>query len=509
MITLKQITEKMSDVRLIGDGDIEICGISHDSREVKPGYIFAAVKGERMDGTKFIEKAISSGAVAVMAEDDIDVPVPVLVVSNVRDQMGKVASACYGEPSFALALVGVTGTNGKTTITHIIETVLRYSKRRCGVMGTIEYRFEDHIWPAAHTTPESTVVQSVMRKMVDAGADTLAMEVSSHGLALGRLNGCLFDVVAFTNLTQDHLDFHQNMAEYGAAKMKLFTEMLSERPDAKIVLNTDDPFSNEIQKRAAHEVLTVSCSAKSDAKLKPVSAVQYSIEGIQAEVMTPDGTISLHSSLCGEHNLSNLLVSFGICLQLGIPAAEIAQAISQLSAVPGRLERVENESRFSVFVDYAHTPDALVNVLKAVKPLTRGRLICIFGCGGDRDCAKRPLMGEAVAKAADIAVVTSDNPRTEDPNAIIEAVLPGVTPYKAISLSVTDLAAAESGYLAISDRREAIRQVIAAAQPDDTVLIAGKGHEDYVIIGTEKFHFDDREEARYALQLKETEGKDD
>lgn len=505
MKTLSQIANDIFGAKLVGDGNVKIIGVTHDSRQVVPGMLFAALKGSHIDGTKFVEAAIQAGAVAILCEDQLAVNVPQLIVENPRDQLGFVAAACFENPSSELALVGITGTNGKTTITYIVESVLNARGYGCGVMGTVEYRYDAHRWDADFTTPEASMVQSTIRKMVDAGATHLAMEVSSHGLSLGRVNGCEFDVAAFTNLTQDHLDFHHSMQQYGVAKMQLFTKYLANRPQAKIVLNMDDPFAAEIRKQVAGEVIAVSTALKPDdldLAVRPVAQPKFTIDGIEARLQTPCGEVRLQSELCGPHNFSNLLVAFGICLSLGLEATDIAASMTHIRSVPGRLERVDEKDSFSVFVDYAHTPDALVNVLRALRPLTKGRLICIFGCGGDRDGDKRPLMGAAVAQYADIAVVTSDNPRTESPGKIIDMVLPGVCSHKRDALAVTQLPIANDGYISIEDRRDAIQTVIASARARDTVLIAGKGHEDYVIVGTKKFHFDDREEARLALAMR-------
>lgn len=506
MISLNSLANRISGAQLVGgtgaDANIMISGITHDSRKVRPGDIFAALKGETTDGTRFVDSAVKAGAAAVLCETPLETDIPQIVVQNARARLGEVAAVCYGNPSDQLKLIGITGTNGKTTTTYLLETILQHAGLECGVMGTVEYRYGAKKWHAEHTTPEATIVQSTIRSMVDAGANALAMEVSSHGLVQGRLNGCEFDVVAFSNLTQDHLDYHHTMAEYGAAKMQLFTEMIAHRPLAKVVVNLDDDFSHQIVAASAvsrHEIVSVSISPDSDATLRPATPPVYQIDETTALIHTPEGDVAISSHLCGAHNLSNVMLAFGICRALGVSGQNIADAVARILSVPGRLERVACDLDFSVFVDYAHTPDALVNVLRVLKPLTRGRLICLFGCGGDRDNSKRPLMGEAVAKYADIAVVTSDNPRTEDPAAIIEMVIPGVTKHQQNCLKETELPFVPNGYIAIEERRAAIEKVIGAAQPDDSVLIAGKGHEDYVIIGTEKHHFDDREEAARAI----------
>jgi UDP-N-acetylmuramoyl-L-alanyl-D-glutamate--2,6-diaminopimelate ligase len=371
-------------------------------------------------------------------------------------------------------------------------------------MGTVEYRFESRRWHAAHTTPEAPVIQSIAREMVDAGATHLVMEVSSHGLALHRLRGCAFNVVAFSNLTQDHLDFHGSMAEYAAAKMLLFTDAISQNPGARGVINVDDPFGEEIARAMRHPLLRLSCDPAKVADLKPAAAPRLSVHGIEAEITTPVGTVRLSSPLVGAHNLSNLLVALGICLELGADVEKVLERLSTFAAVPGRLERVPCEGGIAVLVDYAHTPDALARVLAALRPFTTGRLVCVFGCGGDRDSTKRPRMGEIVSRAADVAVVTSDNPRTEIPGAIIEMILPGVVHGGLTRIGAADLEGASRGYIVEPDRAAAISLAVLSARAGDTILIAGKGHEDYQILGTQKVHFDDREQAAAAIAARET-----
>jgi UDP-N-acetylmuramoyl-L-alanyl-D-glutamate--2,6-diaminopimelate ligase len=489
----------LAGAEVVGDTRVVVTGLTHDSRQVQPGFAFAALRGERSDGLEFVEQALRQGAAALIVPAAIEIGVPQIVVEDTRAALGEAAAACHGDPTRRLALVGITGTNGKTTITYLLESALRAAGERPGVMGTVDYRFADRRWHAHHTTPEATVIQSVARRMLDAGASHLLMEVSSHGLALGRLGGCAFDVVAFTNLTQDHLDFHADMEDYAAAKLRLFTAAIADLPDARAVVNADDPFASTILEQLRHPVTTVSCDPSSGAPIRPVEPPRFGIDGIRARLTTPVGEGELNSPLLGAHNLSNLLVALGIGLQLGVSLEPALQGLSGLSAVPGRLEPVQGGSGFTVLVDYAHTPDALSTALASLRSLTTGRLICVFGCGGDRDHAKRPLMGRAVAGGADLALVTSDNPRTEDPAAIVDMIVPGVEGAGLASVDEDALGDARRGYLVEVDRARAIRLAIRGARANDTVLIAGKGHEDYQIHGTEKVHFDDREQAGQAL----------
>ncbi len=497
MKTAADIAVILGDAAVHGDAGVEITGVAHDSRAVTPGDIFAVIRGSRTDGGRFVNDALGRGAAALLVDRRIEGETPQIVVDDVRASLGQVAAAVYDRPTARLETVGVTGTNGKTTTVYLVESVLSKLGKRPGVIGTVEYRFEDHKWKAAHTTPEASMIQSVAHEMAAAGATHLVMEVSSHGLSQKRLTGCAFRVVAFTNLTQDHLDFHGDMAAYGAAKLLLFTEAIR-GSDARVVVNLDDPFTESIIENAAHPVITVSLDPERGADLHPAAAPAFSIRGIETTLRTPEGVFPLRSPLIGEHNLSNLLLALGICVGLDLPPERACAALGSLGA-PGRLERVSGNEDITVLVDYAHTPDALARVLDALAPLTPGRLICVFGCGGDRDNAKRPLMGRAVRDRADVAVVTSDNPRTERPDDIINMIIPGIGDGRMPEITTGRLAECDLGFAIEPDRRTAIALAIRAARAGDTVLIAGKGHEDYQILGTERIHFDDREEARAVL----------
>ena len=494
-----EIAKVLTNARIIGDGQVSVGGVSHDSRTVQAGDLFAVLRGRAADGRAFIPDATARGAVALLTEEELPSSLCQIVVPNVRAALGTAAAVCYDYPTKRLCTVGVTGTNGKTTIVYLLEAALKILGRRPGVMSTVAYRFEEMTWTAGFTTPEAPTVQSIAAKMSEAGATHLLMEASSHGIVQGRLTGCRYAAVAFTNLTQDHLDFHGTMDSYGEAKLRLFTEILPKNPDGKAVVNLDDPYAKTILDNLTKPVLTVSVHPDSGATICPKSPPEFTIQGIRARLRTPEGSVDLRSPLVGSHNLSNLLVALGLCIQLGESAESAAAALCG-SGAPGRLERVSKEDEPTVLVDYAHTPDALVNVLDALRPLTPGRLICIFGCGGDRDARKRPLMGTAVRERADVAVVTSDNPRTEEPSSIIEMILPGVAGGDLPALNDEEqLSAASRGFFVEPDRRRAIFSAIRAASSEDTVLIAGKGHEDYQILGTTKIHFDDREAAREAL----------
>ncbi len=494
MIRAVDLKDAIPGADLRGDGSVPLLGVTHDSRQVDNGFLFAVLRGANVDGRDFVDGAIKKGAVALLVDEFLDAPVTQIRLPDPRVALGDVAAKVYGDPTAELHLVGITGTNGKTTTVYLVEAALRSAGLVPGVMTTVEYRVGDKRWSAPHTTPEATVVQSTAKNILDAGATHLVLEASSHGLSLGRLGGCRFEVVAFSNLTQDHLDFHRDMEAYGQAKLKLFTDFKGTRA----VVNADDPFSSTIIGAVKEPPLTVSIDPGSFADVKPESSPVFDINGITAFITYASQRFELKSPLIGPHNLSNLLLTLGICIELGLDPTVACEGLGELGVVPGRLQRVSSKDGPAVFVDYAHTPDALQRVLAALRPLTKGRLICVFGCGGDRDRTKRPIMGRAVGEQADIAMVTSDNPRTEEPKSILDMIVPGVE-ESGLKKVTESLGTASSGTVTIIDRKEAIETAIRFADPSDTILIAGKGHEDYQILGTEKIHFDDREVAAEAL----------
>ena len=486
-----------------GAPDREILSVTHDSRRAGPGAVFVAIPGEKLDGRAFIPDAIARGAIAIVGEDLEGVPAHVAAVEvpDSRRALGRLAARFHGDPSRDLLVVGITGTNGKTTTATLVEAVLRESGRKVGVVGTLSYRWGDHREPAPHTTPESSDLQHLLRRMRDEGCDAAVIEVSSHALALERIEGCDVDVGVFTNLTQDHLDFHGSMDRYFEAKARLFADHLS-RPEVKRprwgVVNADDPRANDLLARTACRTLTYGVGEGAG-----VSAwnVRSGPAGIRAELVTPAGAFVLRSPLCGAYNVSNLLAATAVGIALDVPPEVIRRGLAAVERVPGRLDRVGGPDDPHVFVDYAHTPDALDRVLAAAAEIADGRVIVVFGCGGDRDRTKRPLMGEVAAKRALLSIVTSDNPRTEDPLRIIDDILVGLRRAgirRQEADALRDLPA-ERGYAVVPDRREAIRLACRLAGSDRTVVIAGKGHEDYQIVGTVKHPFDDREEAAKAL----------
>jgi UDP-N-acetylmuramoyl-L-alanyl-D-glutamate--2,6-diaminopimelate ligase len=485
--TLRDLATALRAVKVTGDVSVEVRGVRQDSRGILPGELFAIRGGAHTTGWKFVDDAVRRGAVAVMAEQEpLSAPlgVPVLVVRDVRSALARASAIVYGDPTRSLAVVGITGTNGKTTTSYLVCRALEACGARPGLIGTIGYRFEDWAVDAPHTTPEADDIARLARTMLDRGASHLVMEVSSHALAQSRVDAVHFRAAAFTNLTQDHLEYHGTMTAYGEAKARLFVELA---PHVSVI-NVDDPFGRDLARRGQGPLVTVSSVPGTDADIVPARAL-LDFRSTAATVRTPYGEVELDSKLIGAHNLSNMLLGLGISSALDLDLGKAAKAFSD-AAVPGRLERCDGPGDdLVVVVDYAHTPDALERVLSTITTLRKSgagsRLICVFGCGGDRDPSKRAPMGRAVATWADIAVVTSDNPRSEDPAAIVEAIQPGLEGARAVVVEL--------------DRGKAIASAIAGARSGDIVVIAGKGHETYQIVGDVTRHFDDREEAKEAL----------
>ncbi|NVB80238.1 MAG: UDP-N-acetylmuramoyl-L-alanyl-D-glutamate--2,6-diaminopimelate ligase [Kofleriaceae bacterium] len=482
---LRQLIDGLADARLIGDGDVTVNAVRDDSRKIEPGDVFVAVKGMRSDGHAFVQTAIERGAVALVVEHEVDAPknVPQVIVPKAARALGPLVGRVLGDPAKAMTLVGITGTNGKTTTTYLVESILAAAGYKPGVIGTVEMRWPGKSIPASYTTPTPQMLHEALANMREAGCTHVVMETTSIAVVQDRLAGLQFAVQAFSNLTQDHLDIHGSMAAYRDAKRELFATYLAKTGTA--VVNVDDP-EGEGMGAAAGKALRVSVDGHA-AEIR-VTKQESTVKGITATLATPTGELEINARpLIGHYNVANLALAVGIAEALGIAHDKIAAGIAALPGVPGRVERVANDADLDILVDYAHTPDALRNVLSAVRPLTKRRLICVFGCGGDRDPTKRPKMGAAVAELADLAVVTSDNPRTENPQSIIDQILPAVP--KPFFVDV--------------DRKTAIRAAIAEATPGDVVVIAGKGHEDYQILGTTKIHFDDREEAAAAAKERE------
>ena len=476
--------------RLLGDGSVRLFGVRQDSRQVEPGDLFVARSGGKVSGASFAERAVERGAVALVVERGAPLPhvsVPMLEVADARRSLALAAEAVYGSPSRDLAVVGITGTNGKTTTAWLVERALSGVGERPARLGTVGFAFGGQSVDSALTTPEADDISRYAAGVRDAAGTHFVMEVSSIALTLERVRALHFKVAAFTNLTQDHLDFHASMSEYAETKAQLFTDL---QPETS-VLNVDDAFGAELAQRAHGRVIRVSKRAGADVYPEMVTV---DAQGIRGTIHAPSGRVLLESRLVGQHNLENLLLALGVLEALGVDLALAARALGSAPQVPGRLERCDEPGDdLLVLVDYAHTPDALERVLDAARTMTTGRVLCVFGCGGDRDPQKRPKMGQAVGGRADYAIVTNDNPRSEEPGAIAAAVELG-------------LRQTSGAYEVELDRARAIDRAVALAGPGDVVLIAGKGHEPYQIIGHETHQFDDRVEARRALLTRRARG---
>lgn len=465
-----------------GDLDAEITAVVADSRLAAPGALFVAIPGLKTDGAKFIEGAVAKGAVAVVAETAADATTAV-EVDDARAALALIAANFYGRPADKLSIAGVTGTSGKTTTTKMIEAIFDAAGGPVGLIGTIEYRAGDERLMADRTTPDAVVLQQWFAKMADAGVRNAVMEVSSHALALKRTYGVHFAAAVFTNLSQDHFDFHKDFEDYFAAKRILFDQIDRTRKTA--IVNIDDEYGRRLARELGDCVVTFGRGG--DAAIHPIEPFTIDVRGLHGRVATPAGELAIDSRLLGAPNLYNWLGAVGAALAVGIDIPTIEAGIRNLAAVRGRFEYVESDGGPTVIVDYAHKPDALEKLLHAVRDLAGGRrVVVLFGCGGDRDRDKRPKMGEIAARLADQTILTSDNPRSEEPEAILDDIERGMT--------------AGASYLRIADRREAIARTIEEAGEDEVIVIAGKGHEPYQVVGDQVIHFDDREEAELALK---------
>lgn len=472
---------------------MEITGIAFDSREVQPGNLFIAIPGTQVDGHDFVPNALKGGAVALILEKALASPasVPTFRVENSRKALSRLSAYWNGHPSRDMHLIGVTGTNGKTTICYLLESILNEAGLAAGRMGTIGYHYQNRSGVLKHTTPESLEIHALLGEMRKAQVECVAMEVSSHAIDLNRVDDIFFDQAIFTNLTPEHLDYHKSMELYFESKKKLFTLLLPQGGGiSRSIINGDDPFGQKLLEVIKDEpTWSYSCLKQSKWDLFP-KEFESSLNGLTGKISTPAGDLDFQTPLIGHFNLANILAATGAALGKGVALKSIARALAGFRQVPGRLERIANPQGIHVFVDYAHTPDALKNVLKTLRDLDPPNIITVFGCGGDRDQSKRPIMGREVARFSDLAIVTSDNPRTESPDKIIEDILPGI----------------QEGGMKVgvdcqieADRHRGIALGISQAKPGDVVLIAGKGHEDYQILGQQRIHFDDREIARQIL----------
>lgn len=473
--TLGEVSRRVGG-EVAGDPDIWLADVTHDSRSAGPDVLFVAIRGARHDGHDYVASAVASGSPAVAVEHPMAVDASQLIVEDTRAVMGVIAAVVHDEPSKHVAVVGVTGTNGKTTVTHYIESMVRSAGRVAGLIGTVHTRVGSTVVPSERTTPEATDFQRLLARMRDLGADVIAAEVSSHALEMNRVASTRFAVAAFTNLSQDHLDYHGTMESYRSAKERLF----SEYEVGTAVINVDDPVGAGIAGWVMGPKILVGAQAEVRAE-----NIRTSFHGTSFDLVTPQGTAAVSSALVGGFNVENALVAVACCLALGLSLGDIVRGLSELGGVPGRFERVSGQGPVHVIVDYAHTPDGVHEAISVARELVEGRVIAVVGAGGDRDREKRPLMGRA-ASEADVAILTSDNPRSEDPDEILREVAGGADPDKMI-LEV--------------DRYRAIERAIGLAEPGDVVLILGKGHETGQEIDGRVLPFDDRDVARAILAM--------
>jgi UDP-N-acetylmuramyl-tripeptide synthetase len=490
---LPDLLALITSAEVKGNPAITIEQIAYDSRKVGPNSLFICLKGSTVDGHDFAGTAVTKGAVAILAEQEVNVPpdVTVIITPNVRLAMQTIVPYFFDYPSRGMRMIGITGTNGKTTTTYLIRSILREAGYRVGLIGTIQTMIGEQVLPVKNTTPDVLDLQDTLRKMADANMDYVVMEVSSHALALGRVAVCEFDVGVFSNLTQDHLDFHQTFENYIQAKAKLF-DMLSQSGQAKqgktAVVNLDAVAADIMLKHADCATITYAIE-KQDADIK-ASQIDISSKGAKFVISGKFGEQGLNLKITGDFNVYNAMAAIGAAMAEKVPLATIVRAIENAKSVPGRFEIVDAGQPFSVIVDYAHTPDGLENVLKTVRQFARRRVIVVFGCGGDRDKTKRPIMGRLAAQYAEVIIATSDNPRSEEPSVILSE----------IEVGIREAIRPKAHYEVIVDRREAIANALRAAQPEDVVVIAGKGHETYQVLKDKVIDFDDREVVREIIR---------
>jgi len=482
---IKTLIKNLNIASTSGSLDAEITGISCNSKEVKKGFVFVAIKGSNLDGYEFIQEAIDKGASCVVAQKDFKTrgKIARVFVKNTKKALIKLAIKFYDNPSRKIKLIGITGTNGKTTVSHLVESILKQSGFNTGLIGTISYRFGRHVIDAKNTTPGALELQSIFSGMVKEGIDYAVMEVSSHSIDQRRIEGLEFDAAIFTNISAEHLDYHHSMQDYKNTKARLFTDLPKE---AFAVLNTDDELGMEVFKKASCKKLTYAVSQQADVELRT-----YCIhdKGLSLEIATPKGRLKIESALFGRYNIYNILAAVSAALTQGIALEKIKKGIEDVNCIPGRLQKI-GCAPYTIFIDYAHTEDALENVLFSLKEVCKRKIITVFGCGGDRDKLKRPKMGKVASRLSDFIFITTDNPRTETPASISREILNGI---KKNSLKATRV---------ILDREEAIKEAIGVAKAGDCILIAGKGHEKYQVLKDRTVPFDDCEVVRSCLQSK-------
>ncbi len=497
-VLLENLLQSISEFQCQGDiGNLSVQGISRDSRYVKPGDLFVCISGVKQDGHLYAAQSVKAGAVALVVERFIPELgiVPQIKVPNSRLAEALMAACFYGYPSRELKVVGVTGTNGKTTSTYLMESIIQQAGHQAGIIGTIGTRFAGKSQPLNNTTPSSLELNGIMRDMRYAGCDYMVMEVSSHALDQGRVEGLEFDIGVFTNITRDHLDYHKTMEDYLAAKCILFKRMaqcFDKGLPKRSIVNIDDPLGEKVVQSSSVPVITYAINKDADVRALNVN---LSPDKLSFTLKTPLGETPVCLGISGLFNVYNSLAAAAMGIALGFNLEDIRLGLENVACVPGRFQRVDEGQDFLVLVDYAHTDDALLNLLKSARQITKGKIIIVFGAGGDRDRGKRPLMGEIAARHADYSIITSDNPRSEDPALIAMD----------IELGIRRVLSPKPEYKVVLDREDAIREAINMARPGDSVLIAGKGHETYEIFADRTIHFDDVEMARKYLQTNRTE----
>lgn len=479
---LQEVMSGIKNIEILGNGDLDIASIKYDSRRTAKGDLFAAVKGENFDGMDFLEDAASRGAEAFLVPRGAEKRVEgtYIYASDVREALALASKNFFGDPSGKLNVVGITGTNGKTTTSYLVHGILEHAGIAAGLIGTVQYLVGGQIISAARTTPESPDLLGLMGAMIKSGCTACVMEVSSHAVTLSRVKGVKMEVAVFTNLTRDHLDFHNDMEGYFRAKAGLFEES-----DVKHrVVNCDDPFGQRLIRELGTETITFGMERGDISTEGPVTIQEW---GSSCRLATPWGPLEVATTLPGRFNLYNIMAAVASCGLLGVDAGTMAEGLSLIGRVPGRFEKVDRGQPFTAVVDYAHTPDALMNVLENARAITRGRVITVFGCGGDRDKTKRPLMGSVAGQMSDVVIVTSDNPRSEDPEIILDQIMEGLGDPAGVVERITD-------------RRTAIDHAVREARPGDMVVVAGKGHENYQIVGKRILPFSDVDELARALE---------
>jgi UDP-N-acetylmuramoyl-L-alanyl-D-glutamate--2,6-diaminopimelate ligase len=499
---LGQLITGMSHCQISGDPEQPINGLAYDSRQVKPGNLFVALRGHERDGHDYLGDALERGAMALVGESFLGIGenVTKVRVDDSREALSRLSIQFYNHPFDGLNLIGITGTNGKTTTSYLLESILTSAGAKPGVVGTINYRYSGKSHPAPVTTPESLDLMRFLREMADDGVTDVIVEVSSHALDQKRTEGCPFKVAIFTNFSRDHLDYHHTMENYFRSKSLLFSDLLRNGQSKKniAILNMDDPKGVELAALTQAEIMTYGLREVCDVGAESIASDKA---GLKGDLITPQGKRTFQSPLIGEINVYNILAASAAAIALDIDLDSVVEGIERLERVPGRLEPVRNKRGLTIVVDYAHTPDALLKALRDVRPFVKGKLITVFGCGGDRDKGKRPEMGRVAGEHSDLVFITSDNPRREEPMSIIGQIEKGTqeSGMKRVGGS-SNHRSKTLGYIMEVDRETAIRQAISEADIEDFVLIAGKGHEDYQIVGRERRHFDDREVAASAAQ---------